>query len=80
MKTYTVIGGQYRYHNYGEFDSLKAARSFATDHDEYWDNYQGWHVPCIYLTETLTDGYPTADSVCVGQKIGRKWVNPSEWN
>lgn len=47
-KKYYVIGGQYRHHIYGSFDSLHAAKVCATKHEEYWDNWQGWHKPKIY--------------------------------
>ena len=47
-KNYRVIGGQYEYYNYGFYDSLHAAKIAATKAREYWDNWQGWHKPCIY--------------------------------
>ena len=60
MKKYQVIGGQYESHWYGESDSLHGAKLIASKHREYWDNWQGWHTPNIYLSadvaETHRDG------------------------
>lgn len=51
MKKYQVIGGQYEQRWYGESDSLHGARIIAGKNKEYWDNWQGWHRPGIYLAE-----------------------------
>ena len=53
MKKYIVMRGQYEKHAYPEesFDSLHAAKCYATKHMEYWDNWQGWHIPPIFLSE-----------------------------
>lgn len=51
MKKYQVIGGQYEPHWYGESDSLRGAKIIAGKHKEYWDNWQGWHTPSVYLAE-----------------------------
>lgn len=48
MQKYVVIGGQYSVRLYGVFDSLHAAKVYASKHPEYWDNWQGWNVPNIY--------------------------------
>ena len=48
MKKYQVIGGQYESCWIGESDSLHGAKIIATRNMEYWDNWQGWHKPCIY--------------------------------
>lgn len=48
---YYVIGGQYESHCYGGAPTLIGAKRMATNHMEYWDNWQGWHKPCIYLAE-----------------------------
>lgn len=55
MKKYQVIGGQYEHHWYGESDSLHGARIIAGKNKEYWDNWQGWHTPCIYLARDCRD-------------------------
>ena len=55
MKRYQVIGRQYEQHWYGESDSLRGAKSIATRHEEYWDNYQGWHKPRIYKAEDVQE-------------------------
>ena len=55
MKKYQVIGGQYEQHWYGESDSLHGAKVIAGKNKEYWDNWQGWHTPGIYLAEDCTE-------------------------
>ena len=86
MKKYQVIGGQYESVWYGESDTLLGAKQIATKHTEYWDNWQGWHTPDIYLAEdtqvitshgrvTTPDGWeiivPKDEPICV--KAGGKW-------
>lgn len=56
MKKYQVIGGQYFFCRYGESDSLRGAKQIAAKHKEYWDNWQGWHRPKIYLAEDCEQG------------------------
>ena len=51
MKKYVVVGGQYNFRYYGESDSMIGAKRIATRNEEYWDNWQGWHVPSVYLSE-----------------------------
>ena len=48
MRKYVVIGGQYEPHYYGTFNSVKEAKRVADSHEEYWDNWNGFHVPKIY--------------------------------
>lgn len=48
---YYVIGGQYEAYCYGGADTLLGAKRIAGKHDEYWDNWQGWHRPAIYKAE-----------------------------
>jgi hypothetical protein len=55
MKKYQVIGGQYEQHWYGESDSFHGAKVIAGKNKEYWDNWQGWHTPSIYLAEDCTE-------------------------
>lgn len=45
---YYVIGGQYAQYNYGGCATLTGAKRIAGKHEEYWDNWQGWHRPSIY--------------------------------
>lgn len=76
MKTYTIIGGQYRRVIYGETDSLQTAKRIATSHLEYWDDWSHFHKPAIWATETLSDtGFPDGRSVCVAKwnTSARKW-------
>jgi len=55
MKKYQVIGGQYETFWYGESNSLREAKKIAIDHEEYWDNWQGWHIPYIYRREDVRE-------------------------
>lgn len=55
MKKYQIIGGQYEYCWYGESDSLHGAKIISTRNVEYWDNWQGWHKPSIYLAEDVDE-------------------------
>lgn len=48
---YYVIGGQYIYHCYGGTPSIIGAKRLANKNAEYWDNWQGWHIPKIYRAE-----------------------------
>lgn len=48
---YCVIGGQYQYYYYGGAPTLLGAKRLARKCAEYWDNWQGWHVPDIYRVE-----------------------------
>ena len=55
MKKYQVIGGQYESCWYGESNSIRGAKMIAERHKEYWDNWQGWHKPDIYLAKDVID-------------------------
>lgn len=55
MKKYQIIGGQYESCWYGESDSLRGAKIISTRNEEYWDNWQGWHKPSIYLAEDVEE-------------------------
>ena len=48
---YYAIGGQYEALNYGGAPTLLGAKRLARKHQEYWDNWQGWHTPAIYAAE-----------------------------
>lgn len=48
---YYVIGGQYAQYCYGGAETLLGAKRLAAKHEEYWDNWQGWHRPSIYAAE-----------------------------
>lgn len=48
---FVVIGGQYGSYDYGTTTTLLAAKRLATANEEYWDNWQGVHVPEIYKIE-----------------------------
>lgn len=60
-KKYVVIGGQYFYKYYGSYPTLLGAKRAAGQHLEYWDNWQGWHVPDIYLITDTNGQYPILD-------------------
>lgn len=67
-KKYVVIGGQYAYKYYGSYPTLLGAKRAARQHLEYWDNWQGWHVPDIYLITDTAEAdngrYPMLDGYC----------------
>lgn len=48
---YYVIGGQYESCCYGGAPTLIGAKRIANKNREYWDNWQGWHIPKIYRAE-----------------------------
>lgn len=52
---YYVIGGQYVRYCYGGCKTLLGAKRLAAKHDEYWDNWQGWHRPKIYRAEDCVE-------------------------
>lgn len=52
---YYVIGGQYGAYCYGGAATLTGAKRLATKSAEYWDNWQGWHIPSIYKAEDVED-------------------------
>lgn len=84
MKKYQVIGGQYESCWYGESDSLQAAKRIATKHEEYWDNWQGWHKPSIYNGEDCEDiesrgRITTSDGVMI--RVAKAYAVPvCAWN
>lgn len=50
---YYVIGGQYDSYYYGATATLIGAKRLANKCAEYWDNWQGWHIPKIYKVEDV---------------------------
>lgn len=83
---YAVIGGQYQSYFYGFADSLHAAKILASKSAEYWDNWQGWHIPAIYAADDVKpvenfygSGYaPRFGAVPVAVKSygDRAWCTP----
>ena len=75
---YVVIGGQYYYCSYGAYPTLIGAKRVAAKNAEYWDNWQGWHIPKIYRLEDTEEGehgrypIPGAEPVAVGYLQGDK--------
>ena len=89
MKKYQIIGGQYFQVNYGETDSLLTAKRIATQHTEYWDNWQGWHKPKIFLSADCMDRdahgepcgpyrKPDAQPVAVWDDRKNRWIDTNE--
>lgn len=80
---YYVIGGQYENYNYGGTPTLLGAKRLASAHEEYWDNWQGWHKPHIFKAEDCVIGnnfygenyYPKANAVPVASwnEYTHKW-------
>ena len=52
---YYVIGGQYDSYCYGGAPTLTGAKRLAHKSVEYWDNWQGWHIPRIYRAEDVRE-------------------------
>ena len=52
---YYVIGGQYASYCYGGTPTLTGAKRLANKSAEYWDNWQGWHIPRIYRAEDVRE-------------------------
>lgn len=83
MKNYIIIGGQYYACYYGEAATLTGAKRIAGKNAEYWDNWEGWHLPKIYKREDTEEGnngrYPIfgARPVAVGYIRGGRnhWEN-----
>lgn len=82
MSKYYVIGGQYKQVFYGESKTLLGAKRIATKNAEYWDNWQGWHIPKIYDSHDCRsyheiDGlkiYHMDYAIPVAVHNGKKWV------
>lgn len=65
---YVVIGGQYMQRYYGITNTLRGAKRLASRNLEYWDNWQGFHVPKVYAIEDCTeDG---------DQMFVHSWIQP----
>ena len=89
---YYIIGGQYRFCCYGSAETIRGAKLIAAKHDEYWDNWQGWHRPRIYAardcreieTETGKMIVPDRDKtdpvipVAVYDWEKKRWTNRGE--
>lgn len=81
-KGYYVIGGQYKYYCYGWTTKVLGAKRLARKHQEYWDNWQGWHTPSVYAAEDceMVNGVavPIAGAVPVAfYRDG--WYDGHEW-
>lgn len=87
---YYIIGGQYYFYCYGSAETMTGAKRIAGKHDEYWDNWQGWHRPSIYkaedciLADTQFHGEQMipaegAHPVAVYDMDHKMWYNPDAW-
>lgn len=76
---YYVIGGQYRYINYGGCKTLIGAKRIASRNKEYWDNWQGWHTPAVYDSADVDaeTGLPADGSIPAAVFADGKWSSPS---
>ena len=52
---YYVIGGQYQSFCHGTAETIEEAKKLAEESMEYWDNWQGWHVPSIYKEDDVVE-------------------------
>lgn len=50
---YAIIGGQYASYCHGFTPTITGAKRKASANAEYWDNWQGWHIPSIYRIEDV---------------------------
>lgn len=48
---YVIVGGQYEDCYYGGAPTLLGAKRLAGRNIEYWDNWQGFHIPYVYAIE-----------------------------
>lgn len=72
-----VIGGQYQALNHGGAATLLGAKRLAKKYEEYWDNWQGFHVPSIYAAEDCVE----SSNFYGDQILPRPEVNPvAFWN
>lgn len=73
---YFVIGGQYKFYNYGGSETLLGAKRLATKNMEYHDNWVGWVKPSIYRAEDCRNGYPEYGSVPVAEwdDDSKRWI------
>lgn len=65
---FVVVGGQYKHYIVGYAPTLIGAKRLANKHAEYWDNWQGWHVPAIYRIEDVYEEWDSeslCDLVCI---------------
>ena len=53
QEKYCVIGGQYFPVHDGNAATLEEAKTLAGKNREYWDNWQGWHVPSVFRLEDV---------------------------
>lgn len=82
-----IIGGQYQPYNHGSAPTLLGAKRLAKKAAEYWDNWQGWHVPSIYAAadcEMRTNFYgaqmlPKSGASPVAVFDGKRWTEPEKW-
>jgi len=84
-----TIGGQYHCVDYGktvvnyttERGLLRRARQLAASHAEYWDNWQGWHEPGVYILTPGEDYTPEDyqyyaamdDNITDMRRVGKDW-------
>lgn len=86
---YAVIGGQYQSYFYGFANTLLGAKRLATRNAEYWDNWQGWHIPTIYNADDVEpihnfygDGYAPkmyAKPVAIRNYLDDKWIDNPDY-
>lgn len=66
---FVVIGGQYTHVLYGCVPTLLGAKRLANKSAEYWDNWQGWHIPYVYAIDdvifTPAEDYDPSDMYSV---------------
>lgn len=53
MKKYVVLGGEYQWEYYGEYDSLLDAQAVCMSYEEFWDDIKETRSPRIYLSSQI---------------------------
>lgn len=78
---YYIIGGQYANYCYGGAETLTGAKRLASANIEYWDNWQGWHVPAIYRAEDTQEcnNFYGAERCPVDGALPVAWRENGKW-
>lgn len=72
---YYVIGGECVPYCYGSAPTLLEAKRLAEENEEYWSNWQGWHIPAIYAAEDVEWAEETFFSPC-GDWVPKSFTQP----
>lgn len=82
---FIVIGGQYNTVCYGGANTLRGAQIIASKNKEYWDNWQGWHYPLIYIKDSIEEASKNIwhpDGVVIkeyAEAIASRGIDDKQW-